>query len=568
VDSHSTDQTVDFAGSYPKVRVIDADWHGFSANKRLAVEQCTHDWILWLDADEEVTYDLQQEILSLPEDFHLHYDAFTIPRKTFFMGEYARIFYPSRSGRLFHKHRCGFNNKIVHEGLLIHDKNRLGHLRECLNHFSYDTLEHFFRKMHFYGRYGGEELLNKKKIMGKWRLVLSPLYTFFKYYIIAGGFLDRRFGLIVSLGSSYANFIKYTHYYFLLGQKKSEALRNELAHKTIILSRTDNIGDVMLTIPLASILREKIPGIQIVFLGRRYTSAVLKASGFIDRFVAVEDILEGQLSLETLQAQAIVFAYPDRKLASLAKHAGIPIRVGTSHRWYNLLYCNHTVNLGRRHSDLHEAQLNLQLLEPLGIGSSYSPYQLEHRYALKSHAVLPQQLQSLLDTNRFVLLMHPKSKGSAREWPSASYASLSKQLLPEQYQVIVTGTAEEGQRLTEEGFWSACGEHVFNATGMLSLDQLLALIQQSDGLLACSTGPLHMASAVGIHALGLYPPMRPIHAGRWAPIGPNADYLSLSKECSDCRKNMDCHCLRSITVEEVYLHLNHWKKLHAHRIPA
>lgn len=568
VDSHSTDETVALAGQYPKVRVFDADWHGFSANKRLAVQHCTYDWILWLDADEEVTYDLQQEMLSLPEDFHTHYDAFTIPRKTFFMGEYARIFYPSRSGRLFNKHRCGFNNKIVHEGLLIHDKTRLGHLQECLNHFSYDTLEHFFGKMHFYGRYGGEELLNKQKIMGKWRLVLSPLYTFFKYYVIAGGFLDRRFGLIVSLGNTYANFIKYTHYYFLLRQKKAEVLRNRFAHKTVIIARTDNIGDVLLTIPLASILREQIPGVHIVFLGKRYTSAVIKASGFIDRFVALEEVIEGTVPLHTLRAEAIIFAYPDKQLASIAKQAGIPIRVSTSHRWYNLFYCNHTVNLGRRHSYLHEAQLNLQLLEPLGIGSAYSPYQLEQRYDLKPIATLPDSLLSLLDTDKFVLLMHPKSKGSAREWPSSSYAALTRQLPADQYRIIITGTTDEGKRLKEEGFWEKCDSRVYDATGMLTLDQLLTLIQQSDGLLACSTGPLHIAAALGIHALGLYPPMRPIHAGRWAPIGLHADYLSLSKECNGCRKNRECLCLRSITVEEVYLHLIHWHKLHARTIPA
>src|SRR5690606_29135082 len=69
------------------------------------------------------------------------------------------------------------------------------------------------------------------------------------------------------------------------------------------------------------------------------------------------------------------------------------------------------------------------------------------------------------------------------------------------------------------------GNRVVDISGMMNLSQFLAFIQQSDGLLACSTGPLHLAAALGKAAIGLYPPERPVHPGRWAPLGKNAKVL-------------------------------------------
>jgi heptosyltransferase III len=90
-----------------------------------------------------------------------------------------------------------------------------------------------------------------------------------------------------------------------------------------------------------------------------------------------------------------------------------------------------------------------------------------------------------------------------------------------------------------------------NLTGKLSLDELMAFISTIDGVLAASTGPLHIAAALGKHAIGLYAPMRPIHPGRWAPLGENADYLVKEKYCSKCRKTERCECIESITAREV-----------------
>jgi ADP-heptose:LPS heptosyltransferase len=81
----------------------------------------------------------------------------------------------------------------------------------------------------------------------------------------------------------------------------------------------------------------------------------------------------------------------------------------------------------------------------------------------------------------------------------------------------------------------------------MNLDELISFIASADGLIANSTGPLHLAAALGKDALGIYPPMRPIHPGRWAPVGPKATVFSLDKYCVDCRKTpASCHCIAEV----------------------
>ncbi len=101
-------------------------------------------------------------------------------------------------------------------------------------------------------------------------------------------------------------------------------------------------------------------------------------------------------------------------------------------------------------------------------------------------------------------------------------------------------------------------ENVFDRTGEFSLDQFIDFIGSCTGLVASGTGPLHMAAAIGVHALGLFPPIRPIDPVRWAPIGIHATYLVEDKKCTDCKISQDCACLRRITPIQVMRRIETW----------
>src|SRR6266567_1559533 len=108
--------------------------------------------------------------------------------------------------------------------------------------------------------------------------------------------------------------------------------------RNLIISRTDGIGDVILTLPVAGLMKKLHPGVKIIFVGRSYTAPVITACEHIDRFIDWDEISRYTTRkkieyFRTLQADAIVHVFPDRELARIAYHSGIPLRVGTSHRF-------------------------------------------------------------------------------------------------------------------------------------------------------------------------------------------------------------------------------------------
>ena len=325
--------------------------------------------------------------------------------------------------------------------------------------------------------------------------------------------------------------------------------------KNILISRTDNLGDVALTLPVAGVLRELYPDSNIAFLGKRYTRPLIEACEHIDSFVDWGEIRhlppsERLDAFTSIHADTIIHVFPDREIARLAAKARVPVRLGTSRRIYHWLYCNRKVNFTRRGSDLHEAQLNLKLIVPLGAKSIYPLSEIPAYYGLTKVKELKSELEVLLSAEKTNLILHPKTKGSAREWGIDNFSNLVE-ILPEQdYRLFITGTAEDG--IAMRAFLKIHENRVFDMTGKLDLGELIGFINAADGLVAASTGPLHFASALNKVALGLYAPMRPIHAGRWAPVGRHASFLSIDKKCSDCRKSLECECIRRITPEAVY----------------
>lgn len=321
----------------------------------------------------------------------------------------------------------------------------------------------------------------------------------------------------------------------------------------IIISRTDSIGDVVLTLPMAGIIKQFIPQSKIIFLARNYTKDVIALSEHVDEFVSYDDILklnaqEQIAAFKKLNATYIIHVFPVKDIAYLAKKAGIANRIGTTNRLWHWFTCNVRIKLSRKNSDLHEAQLNTKLLAPLGITKEFSLEELTASYGFTKVPSLEKTYSDLIDTSKTNIILHPKSKGSAREWGLDNFSKLISELDKTTHTIYISGTQQEGELVKD---LIAKHPEVINLTGKLSLQQFIAFINHCDVLIAASTGPLHIASALGKKAIGLFAPMRPIHPGRWKPIGVKANYLVLNKNCSDCRKTMDCHCIREIKTMEV-----------------
>ena len=321
----------------------------------------------------------------------------------------------------------------------------------------------------------------------------------------------------------------------------------------IVISRTDSIGDVVLTLPMAGIIKQFLPQSKLIFLGRNYTKDVIALSEYVDEFVSYDDVLKLSATeqidaFKKLNATHIIHVFPVKEIAHLAKKAGIRDRIGTTNRLWHWFTCNVKISLSRKNSDLHEAELNTKLLTPFGITKKFSLEELASAYGFTKVSELEKVHLDLIDKTKTSIILHPKSKGSAREWGLDNFSSLITQLDKTKHQIFISGTTQEGELVKD---LIAKHPEAIDLTGKLSLQQFIAFISQCDVLIAASTGPLHIAAALGKKAIGLFAPMRPIHPGRWKPIGKQANYLVLNKDCSDCRKTMNCHCIREIKTMEV-----------------
>jgi ADP-heptose:LPS heptosyltransferase len=322
----------------------------------------------------------------------------------------------------------------------------------------------------------------------------------------------------------------------------------------ILISRTDAIGDVILTIPLSGYLKQKFPGCKVFFLGRTYTKAIIESAKYIDAFINWDEIIalsekEQVAEIKALNIDWFLHIYPNKAVARLAKKAAVPNRVGTSHRTYHWLTCNKRVDFTRRNSDLHESQLNFKLLAPMGVHEIPVLKDIPFLYGMQPALISDKNLPVVVDPEKINVILHPKSKGSAREWGLENFGKLIELLPSEKFKVFISGTADDKANM---GDWLNKYENqVEDITGKLSLDEFVHFITKADALVAASTGPLHIASAMGIKAIGIYPPIRPMHPGRWKPIGKKAEVLVLNKTCEDCRKSTECACMKAIKPEQV-----------------
>jgi len=322
--------------------------------------------------------------------------------------------------------------------------------------------------------------------------------------------------------------------------------------KRIIISRTDAIGDVVLTLPLCGLIKKHL-GVDthLIFFGKTYTQPVIELSTHVDAFLNYDvfeklNVSEQTEFLASQNADAIMHVFPRSSIATAAKRAKIMLRVGTSHRLYHLLTCNKLLHFSRKNADLHEAQLNVKLLEGIGINVQPSLDELAINYGLKQPASPPSKFDSVLNTSDFNLILHPKSHGSAREWGLANYRALIDLLKPYPIKIFITGSDKEKELLKD---WTASlPPSITDVSGTMKLDELIRFINACDGLVAASTGPLHIAAALNKRVIGIYPPIKPMHPARWAPVGKNATYLCDEKKCSACKAAPEqCSCMHTIS---------------------
>jgi heptosyltransferase III len=313
-----------------------------------------------------------------------------------------------------------------------------------------------------------------------------------------------------------------------------------------LLVRTDKIGDVTLTTPAIAALRKKFPDAKIIGLTSPTASEIYRLNPHLNEHIVLDPAsyagflgfwrLVRRLRKEKFQA-AIVWQTKLFVAAALL-FSGIKFRIGPYSKWWSWF----TYNLGRRQNrsavEMHEADYNIQLLRDFGITVADTWEQTYLQVDEESRREAEKFFQERGLSKRFkTVAIHPGMAGSALNWPEAHYTALARRLIG-RYNVIITGGPGEGALV--DRVYQGMARHqsfapdqpVFTKyVGEKGLAVTIAIFDQCDGVVAPSTGPMHISVALQKRVVTIFPPIKVQSAVRWGPYGvPHGTNLGISPE--------------------------------------
>ncbi len=223
VDALSSDRTVEICRKL-KARVIQRAWDGFAPQKQFAVSSASHPWVFVLDADEEISPELGEELRTTLASENMA-DGYRVNRKSFFLGQWMRYggWFPDAQIRLFRKTAGSVSQRPVHEGIDV--QGRVGQLVNPLNHYTYHSIEQYLSKLNIYTSLDvSNKLLEKPHTVRWYNFLLNPISVFLRMYVALGGFRDGFRGFLLAA---------YSSLYKLLLYAKSWEYQTAAARKTV-----------------------------------------------------------------------------------------------------------------------------------------------------------------------------------------------------------------------------------------------------------------------------------------------------------------------------------------------
>lgn len=347
----------------------------------------------------------------------------------------------------------------------------------------------------------------------------------------------------------------------------------EKANLNILVIRPDRIGDVILSTPVFDVLKRHYPRSRITVMVREAVAPVIRGLPSVDevlvfdpdgRHAGVEGFFRLMKDIRERRFRIAVALQANMRIAAAVFGTGVRYRVGPLSKLYSFFFFNRGVRQRRSMVEMHESDYNLQLLRRLGVrvGTRNVPTRVSvsdearefGRAWLEKHGFTTGAGEKLV-------VVHPGMGGSALNWPESHYLDLMRLLIKDGRRILVTGGPGEGgllDRIREQLGAHADKAMFYGGPGTGPVDHLGGLFSWGDLVIAPSTGPLHLAVALGKPVVSFYPPIRVQSALRWGPYlrdESRASILFPEVYCGEdfkCRGSL-CHyfpCMKTITVPQ------------------
>ncbi len=314
----------------------------------------------------------------------------------------------------------------------------------------------------------------------------------------------------------------------------------------ILVVRSDKIGDVVLTTPAIAALRKRFPEAYITGAVSQVAAEIYRANPHLDSHIVMDPALySGFLGFWRLvrrfraeKPEVVVVFQAFMRVGLAVLFSGARYRIGPLSKWWSWLCYNYGRRQNRSAVEMHEADYNIQLLRELGITvadtwekTSLNVREESRREALKFFA------EKGLSKRFKTVAIHPGMAGSALNWPEGHYINLGRRLV-RRYNVVVTGGPGEAalvervfQGIARQQSYSPDSPTFTKYIGEKGLAETAAILEQCDGMVAPSTGPMHLAVALGKLVVTVFPPIKVQSAVRWGPYGiPAGSNLGIEPE--------------------------------------
>lgn len=314
-----------------------------------------------------------------------------------------------------------------------------------------------------------------------------------------------------------------------------------ISPRKILLIRPDHLGDVILSLPVAEALKRSYPESQVFYLAASGPAQLQILADYVDGWIIDENsngkpksLLSLLKSIREIGIDTMVELKPSWRTAAAGYFSRIPLRIGTSRRFYSFFY-NHNLNLHRRASGRHQTDLELAMLEPLNI----KVQGLFPNLKINNQCLSKASLLTDLKPKSYVII-HPGSSGSSPNWPLGNYIELAKTIASDtEYKVVITGLASD----IGPDF-----DQYINLCGKTDLEALAGLISGAALFISGSTGPLHLADSLGAKCISFFVNHPDIGPDRWGPRRNMTSVLMPEKSCH-CPRLSNCHCLEQVTLD-------------------
>ncbi|MCJ8341965.1 MAG: glycosyltransferase family 9 protein [Cetobacterium sp.] len=298
----------------------------------------------------------------------------------------------------------------------------------------------------------------------------------------------------------------------------------------IIISRTDKIGDLILSIPSFYMVRKMFPKAEITVLVRKYNYEIVKNLPYIDRVVKIDDYRQKELleKIKYFNADIFIGLYVDKFVAKLAKASGAIVRIGPLSKLYSFFAFNRGVFQRRSKSIKHEAEYNLDLIKKI------DPEKFNENFEINTEIILEPKHRLAADTffkenniKENTLVINPFMGGSAKNITDEEYGSLIRKFKDEHedFDVIITAhISDEKRGIDLLKTIGRPGVYLYANGGELL--NIGAIIEKGTLYFGGSTGPTHIAGSLQKPIVAIYPNKPTQSPKRWGIFGnENVDYI-------------------------------------------